>query len=72
MSGRLIGLAGLITLWWQRFDDRHLRANCLAYAMTGGFIGFIGWQLVQGSWPCSFRPRGGHQEWHTFLTTRFW
>ena len=53
MSGGLIGLAGLITLWWQRFDDRHVRANYvrmmrLGYAMTGGFLSFIGWQLVRG------------------------
>jgi membrane associated rhomboid family serine protease len=54
MAGRLAGLAGLIALWWRRFDDSHVRANYLrmmrlGHAMTGGFLGFIGWQLVQGS-----------------------
>jgi nitrate reductase gamma subunit len=54
MAGGLVGLAGLIALWWRRFDDSHVRANYLrmmrlGYAMTGGFLSFIGWQLVQRS-----------------------
>lgn len=49
----LIALAAFIALWWRRYDDGHVRANYLrmmgvGYVMTGGFLGFIGWQLVQG------------------------
>jgi 4-hydroxybenzoate polyprenyltransferase len=54
MAGGLIGLAGLIYLWWQRFDDsqvweNYVRMMRLGYMMTGGFLGFIGWLLVQYS-----------------------
>jgi 4-hydroxybenzoate polyprenyltransferase len=45
------GLAGLVAAWWWRFDDRQVRQNYvwmmrLGYLMTGGFLGFIVWQLV--------------------------
>jgi len=54
IAGGLAGPAGLIALWWRRFDDSHVRANYLrtmrlGYAMTGGFLCFIGWQLGQRS-----------------------
>jgi 4-hydroxybenzoate polyprenyltransferase len=44
-------LAGLVAIWWQRFDDERVRQNYLwmmrlGYVMTGGFLGFIVWQLV--------------------------
>jgi len=44
-------LAGLVAAWWQRFDDLSVRDNLkrmmqMGYAMTGGFLGFIVWQLI--------------------------
>ncbi len=53
MAGGIAVLAGLIAVWWRRYDDRHVRANYvrmmrLGYVMAGGFLSFIGWQLVQG------------------------
>ncbi len=50
----LVGLAGIIAIWWRRFDDSQVRQNYVwmmrvGYLMTGGFLGFLGWQLVQGS-----------------------
>ena len=51
MAGGIAVLAGLIALWWQRYDDGDVRANYLrmmrlGYVMTGGFLSFICWQLV--------------------------
>jgi hypothetical protein len=45
------GLAGLIGFWWRQFDDSLVRQNYLwmlrlGYLMTGGFLAFIGWQLL--------------------------
>jgi 4-hydroxybenzoate polyprenyltransferase len=47
----LLGLAGLVAFWWHRFDDSQVRQNYLwmmrlGYVMTGGFLAFLGWQLV--------------------------
>jgi hypothetical protein len=47
-------LALLVAAWWRQFDDRQVRQNYLwmmrlGYVMTGGFLGFITWQLVAPS-----------------------
>lgn len=47
------GLAGLITWWWRHFDESRVRENYVqmmrvGYLMTGGFLGFIGCQLIRG------------------------
>jgi 4-hydroxybenzoate polyprenyltransferase len=52
-AGGLIGLAGLIYLWWRRFDGSRIRENYVqmmrvGYIMAGGFLGFLGCQLLRG------------------------
>jgi 1,4-dihydroxy-2-naphthoate octaprenyltransferase len=47
------GLAALITWWWRHFDESQVRKNYVqmmrvGYLMTGGFLGFIGCQLIRG------------------------
>jgi 4-hydroxybenzoate polyprenyltransferase len=47
-------MAVLVALWWRGFDDDRVRQNYewmlrLGYLMTAGFLGFLGWQLVQGA-----------------------
>jgi 1,4-dihydroxy-2-naphthoate octaprenyltransferase len=47
------GLAGLIAWWWRHFDESQVRKNYVqmmrvGYLMTGGFLGFIGCQLIRG------------------------
>ena len=53
MTGGLLGLAGLVYFWWQRFDDSqireiYVRMMRMGYMMAGGFLSFIGFQLVRG------------------------
>ena len=52
----LVGLAVYVALWWRRYDESQVRVNYLwmmrlGYLMTGGFLGFVGWLIVQGLWP---------------------
>jgi hypothetical protein len=52
-AGGLIGLAGLIYLWWRRFDESRIRENYVqmmrvGYIMAGGFLGFLSCQLLRG------------------------
>jgi 4-hydroxybenzoate polyprenyltransferase len=47
------GLAAVITWWWRHFDESRVRENYVhmmrvGYLMTGGFLGFIGCQLIRG------------------------
>ncbi len=49
----IVGLAGMIYLWWRSFDESHTRENYVqmlrvGYMMAAGFSGFIGWQLARG------------------------
>ncbi len=49
----LLGQAGLVGLWWRSYDDDNVHRNYqwmmfLGYLMTGGFMGFLLWQLLQG------------------------
>jgi 4-hydroxybenzoate polyprenyltransferase len=51
VAAGLAGLAALVGVWWWRFDDSQVRENYqwmmrLGYLMTGGFLGFIAWQLA--------------------------
>ncbi|MCP4537926.1 MAG: UbiA family prenyltransferase [Chloroflexi bacterium] len=51
--GGLIVLAGLVYFWWRRFDASRMRENYvqmmrIGYIMTGGFLSFIGFQLIRG------------------------
>ncbi len=51
--GGLLALAGLIAIWWHRYDDRRVRENYLwmmrlGTLMTVGFLGFLGYMLAFG------------------------
>ncbi len=53
VAGALVGLAGIIYLWWRRFDASRIRENYVrmmqvGYLMAAGFSSYIGWQLAQG------------------------
>ena len=50
--GGLAVLAGLIYLWWSRFDEGQVRENYVqmmrvGYVMAVGFLGFLGFQLLR-------------------------
>jgi 4-hydroxybenzoate polyprenyltransferase len=52
-AGGLGGLAVYIAVWWWRYDESQVRANYLwmmrlGYLMTGGFLLFVSWLLMQG------------------------
>jgi len=48
----LLGMTALVYRWWRRYDDRQIRYNFLqvhrlGYLLAGGFVAYIGWQLMQ-------------------------
>ncbi len=53
VTGGVALLAGLVYLWWHRFEEGNVRQNYtwmmrIGAVMTCGFLGFIGWQLARG------------------------